>query len=431
MNQGEFQAFAGRRVLLLQGPVGSFFNRLSQDLTCSGAQVFKVNFHAGDWLFYPRNAMSYRKPMAQWPAWLQAQVEHLRIDLIFLFGDCRPIHRAALQVAQRLGVEVGVFEEGYIRPNFVTLERLGVNGHSSLLRTGNQFCPEDTSLPAIEHPVGHTFAAMAWQAFAYGLAAWVGRGAFRHYTHHRALDVAEALRWVRSAWRKIWFAWHERGHLDLLRAAADRRYYLVPLQVFNDSQVMVHAGFKDVPQFIDCVVRSFASHAPPDTLLVLKHHPMDRGHVDYTRLIHHLAQSHQVLSRVLYLHDPHLPTLLRHARGVVVINSTAGMTALHHGIPTIACGSAIYDLPGLTYQGFLDDFWAAAPYSAPDPLCYHRFRRHVIERTQLNGSFYRPLRVAGTRSGLVWPQAAAMTAAAKTGAAKQEPVRARAPALTP
>jgi hypothetical protein len=68
-----------------------------------------VNFHAGDWLFYPRNAMSYRKPMAQWPAWLQAQVEHLRIDLIFLFGDCRPIHRAALQVAQRLGVEVGVF----------------------------------------------------------------------------------------------------------------------------------------------------------------------------------------------------------------------------------------------------------------------------------------------------------------------------------
>ncbi len=435
MSQGWFESFAGRRVLLLQGPMGSFFRRLSQDLSLAGAQVFKVNFNGGDWLFYPTGAMNYRAPMSQWPAWLQTRLEDLQIDLILLFGDCRPVHQAALRVARKLGIEVGVFEEGYIRPNFVTLERLGVNGHSTLPRTSAHYAAKDSGPPAAEHPVGHTFSAMAWQAVSYGLAAWLGRIAFRHYTHHRPIGVQEALRWVRSGWRKAWYGWHERGHLDILRIQADHRYFLVPLQVFNDSQVQVHAQFRDVAQFIEHVVRSFAQHAPADTLLVLKHHPMDRGHVDYTRLIRALAQTHQVLRRVVYLHDQHLPTLLRHARGVVVINSTAGMAALHHGVPTLACGSAVYDLPDLTYQGSLDDFWIAAPYAAPDPVLYRQFRGYLIESTQLNGSFYRPLGVAETRSGLVWPQVPLLTLDARSDAPSREraspKMRATVPSLTP
>ena len=54
----------------------------------------------------------------------------LLIDLVFLFGDCRPIHRAAHDVATAMGIDVGVFEEGYLRPDFITLERHGVNGNS-------------------------------------------------------------------------------------------------------------------------------------------------------------------------------------------------------------------------------------------------------------------------------------------------------------
>lgn len=45
-------AFRGRNVLLLQGPVGPFFSRLAHDLELAGASVHKVNFNAGDSLFY-------------------------------------------------------------------------------------------------------------------------------------------------------------------------------------------------------------------------------------------------------------------------------------------------------------------------------------------------------------------------------------------
>lgn len=403
MIQGGLEVFAGRRILLLQGPVGPFFRRLAQDLAAHDAQVFKVNFNAGDWLFYPRGALSFREPLGHWPDWLQTRLRLLRIDLIFLFGDCRPMHREALKVARRMGVEVGVFEEGYVRPDFVTLERLGVNGYSTLPRTDGLLADAPFSPPVQEHLVGNTYSAMAWRAFAYGAALTIGRGLFPHYAHHRPVDLLEGLRWLRAAWRKVWFRTVESGAERRLFGPASGRYFLVPLQVSNDAQVKFHSGFRDVSHFIGHVLQSFAQHAPSDSLLVFKHHPMDRGHTDYTRLIRELAARDSLRGRVLYIHDQHLPALLEHARGVVVINSTVGLSALQHHRPTLACGSAIYDLPGLTYQGAIDDFWGSAPDAAPDPVLLGRFRDSLIRRTQLNGNFYKRLAQSGNRCGLVWP----------------------------
>jgi capsular polysaccharide export protein len=127
IDQG-LRTFSGKRVLLLQGPVGPFFARLARDLRAVDAEVFKVNFNAGDWFFYRRDALNYRGKMDAWPAWFEAQLRRLDIDVVFLFGDCRPVHQAAHRVATALGVEVGVFEEGYVRPDYITLERSGVNG---------------------------------------------------------------------------------------------------------------------------------------------------------------------------------------------------------------------------------------------------------------------------------------------------------------
>ena len=137
--------FSGRRVLLLQGPVGPFFARLAQDLERVGARVFKVNFNAGDWLFYRRGAMNYRGTMSDWPEWLEERLRTLKIDVVIMFGDCRPIHREAHALADRLGLEVWVFEEGYIRPDYVTLERFGVNGNSRMPRKKTVKCEPQRS----------------------------------------------------------------------------------------------------------------------------------------------------------------------------------------------------------------------------------------------------------------------------------------------
>lgn len=395
------QAFAGKRVLLLQGPVGPFFARLASDLRAANATVFKVNFNAGDWIYYRHDAFNYRGTEADWPAWLSELLDRLHIDTVMLFGDCRPVHVAAHAVASQRGLSIGVFEEGYVRPNYITLESVGVNGNSRLERIAENYKEEPLPMPK-PLSVGKTYWPMAWYAFSYFTVALFGRYWFRFYLHHRPVKFVQAFPWLRSVWRKQHYRWTERDvHAQLTDEWSDQ-YFLVPLQVFNDAQLLRHADFKTIEHFIEMTLRSFARDAPAGTMLVFKHHPMDRGYRDYSVLIRTLATEVGMPDRILYIHDQHLPTMLFHARGVVVINSTVGLSALHHGAATKVCGTALYNIPGLTFQGALGEFWRAASEAKPDRKLYRRFVAHLVARTQLNGSFYRPLKVAGSQAGLMW-----------------------------
>jgi capsular polysaccharide export protein len=395
------EAFAGKRVLLLQGPIGPFFARLATDLRHAGATVFKVNFNAGDWLFYRRNAMNYRGTMEDWPLWLEQQLSALKIDVVMLFGDCRPVHMTAHAVATRLGLDVGVFEEGYVRPDYITLERFGVNGNSRMPRTPQAYTQPAPPLPD-KQSIAMPYWYMVWFGFCYFTVGGLGKPFFPHYQHHRPLTIWEMFPWLRSVWRKQWYRLKERGLQKRLTGSLSKRYFFVPLQVYNDAQITMHADLDGVEDFIEMVLRSFACHAPEDDWLVLKHHPMDRGYRDYTRLIKRLSKALQIEDRVLYGHDQYTPALLDHAKGVVVINSTVGLSALAHHCPTMVCGEAIYDIPGLTFQGSLDAFWTDGLQHPPVQDLYKRFRDHLIARTQLNGNFYRPLRLPGSQTGLVW-----------------------------
>ena len=52
----------------------------------------------------------------------------------------------------------------------------------------------------------------------------------------------------------------------------------------------------------------------------------------------------------------------------------------------MAVGDAIYDMPGLTFQGRLDEFWSAA--RPPDPTLFDAFRRVLAARVLIPGSFF-------------------------------------------
>lgn len=406
MIKGGLSAFKGKRVLLLQGPLGPFFRRLARDLTQAGAQVSKIDFNGGDWLFSPRGSIAFRGRVEDWPAFFEQVLTERKVDMVLLFGDCRPLHSAAHKIAARRGIEMGVFEEGYVRPDYITLERFGVNGHSHISRSPLFYL----NSPKIDIPptitVGNTFWHAVWWAVLYYQASALLWPIFRHYEHHRPLTIWEGLPWLRGTWRKHYFARKEKGIQVELASTLAEQFFLVALQVHNDAQLQVHSSFDSVAAFIDTVVSSFARCAPLDTHLIIKHHPMDRGYHDYSRLISELVRTHGVQGRVRYIHDQHLPTLLEHARGVVLVNSTVGLSALDHGTPLMVCGTAIYDMNGLTYQGSLDQFWKQAEANPVDMELYLRFRNYLIERTQLNGSFYRRLDIMGSCAGLVWTTSA-------------------------
>jgi capsular polysaccharide export protein len=187
--------------------------------------------------------------------------------------------------------------------------------------------------------------------------------------------------------------------LARLTGPASGRWFLVPLQVHNDSQVLHHAAAGGVAGFIAGTIASFARHAPHDCLLVIKHHPMDRGYRDYRAMVADEAARQGCAGRVLCLHDQPTLLLLQHCRGVVTINSTVGISALAQGRATKTMGAAFYDMPGLTYQGPLHRFWHEARLAAPDARLWRHFHALILADAQINGSFYR--RVApGSATGL-------------------------------
>jgi len=123
-----------RNVLLLQGPIGPFFSRFSGELSERGFNVWKVNLNGGDRFFYRRNqSIDYDGNIREWDSYLDRLIVNKDIGRIYLFGDCRAYHRIARKVAKRRGIRLFVFEEGYIRPNYITLEENGVNGHSHFI----------------------------------------------------------------------------------------------------------------------------------------------------------------------------------------------------------------------------------------------------------------------------------------------------------
>lgn len=406
MIESGLSAFEGKRVLLLQGPLGPFFKRLATDLTQAGAEVHKVNFNGGDWLFFrgPR-AYSFRGKQEAWPAFFERLLDQLQIETVLLFGDCRQYHRQAYAIATARGIEVGVFEEGYLRPNWITLELSGANGHSKIpsdpkFYRNIMFHPNSSP----EQAVGDSFAMAALWAILYYVTAFTLWPLFRRYRHHRPLSLLEALPWIRAGWRKLHYAYKERDVLSQLTQEKSKNYYLVPLQVHNDAQVCVHSPYADVSEFIKEVVTSFAKHAPQEAALVIKHHPMDRGYHDYSALIRGLRRGFGLDGRLVYVHDTHLPTLLDHAAGVVVINSTVGLSALLHGAPTITTGSAFYDIDGMTYQGSLESFWAKSREITVDKALLNGFRVFLQRCKLINGNYYKRLPASELASGLVWPK---------------------------
>src|SRR5690606_5135315 len=112
---------------------------------------------------------------------------------------------------------------------------------------------------------------------------------------------------------------------------------------------------------------------------------------------------HGLEGRVLYVHDLHLPTLLKHARGCITINSTTALQSLHHGTPVKALGTAVYDMPGLTHQGSLAEFLREP--GTFDRTLLERFRRWLLWNNQANGSFYKRLPGARRGTGIRWPGA--------------------------
>ncbi|EEP2008150.1 capsule biosynthesis protein [Campylobacter coli] len=378
--------FSGKTVLLLQGPVGTFFHRLAIKMKKNKTKVFKLNFNGGDFLFYPsgKRCKCDEKDLENF---YENFFKEKKIDAIVMYNDCRLIHAKAIKVAKGLGIGIWIFEEGYLRPYCITFEKDGVNANSSLPRDKNFYlsCNILAKESIKEIPGGFKF--MAFSAFLYWLFSFLLAPFFNNKLHHRTLFPFEFLFWFRSLYRKYLYKLTEKK-LNQKIYSLEKKYFLAILQVYNDTQIKHHYK-KSIEEFIEELILSFANHARAKSYLVFKHHPMDRGYRNYSKLINELSQKYHVEGRILYVHDTYLPALLKKALGCITINSTVGLSAILEGCPTKVCGNAFYDFEGLAYPKKLQFFWREAHAYKPNPNLVLNFKNYLLNTNQFNGNFYK------------------------------------------
>ncbi|MFN9660572.1 MAG: 1-acyl-sn-glycerol-3-phosphate acyltransferase [Cyanobacteriota bacterium] len=372
------------------GPIGLFFARLARNLERKGVPVTKVSFPLYEFGFPLHQRVFFSAGMDEFQSFLRALILERGIRHIFMYGDFIDPHRLAIDLVQQMNaekvmpfpIEAWVFELGYIRPNYVSLELERVNARSNL----NQPISYYQSLPRADViPQARRDEGIRWRKI-WKMPTFI-QHAFTPYPiiqgpHKLQPKPSYLLAQILGLIRKYLYRFSERS---VRRQLVDGTpFVLVPLQVSSDSQVSLGSDYAGMEPFIAELIASFASHAPGTDRLVFKHHPRDRGYNHYGAMIRETARRHGVEDRVLYFHDGPLGPILKRAKAVLTINSTVGLQAIYHAVPTKVLGRTFYNLPGLTDQQPLAAFWQS-PQSSDRDL-FRRFYVHLIDTPQINGN---------------------------------------------
>ena len=381
-----------RSFLFLQGPHGPFFGQLAARLQLTGAQVWRIGFNRGDQAFWPHKAhyTAFHGTIDTWPDTLLTHFAQHKITDLVLYGDTRPVHARAVTLASSAGIAVHVFEEGYLRPHWVTYERGGSNGHSRLMdmsvadmRAG--LAQTDTDLVAAPAHWGDLRKHMFWGAAYHGILL-AGRHQYPAFQPHRSLTAAQEF-WL-YAKRYALLPLHSAK-----RIAASFRvrhggfpYHLALLQLEHDANFQMHSPFANMADFLAEVMQGFAKGAPALHHLVFKAHPLDDGRVPFAALIRTLAQRHGLQNRVHFVRGGKLARLLDHATTAVTVNSTSGQQALWRGLPLRTFGASVYSKPEFVSAQPLEQFFAHP--QKPDTRAYRDYRHFLLQTSQIPGGYY-------------------------------------------
>lgn len=409
-------------VLFLQGPSSYYMEQVARLLIARGHRASHINLHFGDRLFWRLPAEDFRGRIDEWRAYIANLLDRDPITHLFLLGDMRPHHRIAIEEASARGAEIVCAELGYLRPDWLVLERDGMSTRSRMPRQPEvihklaQQYPEPDFRVRFRTP----FWRFAMLDMVYNLGALFFWPLYPGYKRH-AIDhpIIEYLSWV-GKWCRAPFERRKTRVAHAQLQATKRPTFLLPLQLSTDYQIRSHSPYPDMQSAAREIIASFAAHAPKEARLVVKGHPLDCGRFLWRSFIEDIAAEHGVSERVFYVDGGRIEDFLAGSAGCVTVNSTSGLAALQAGCPMKVLGNAIFDVPGLTFQGALDDFWTKA--SPPDAALVRDYIRLLVGALHIRGGYYTkesldmavPATVDRLEQGLPWLPPRVSASAEKT-----------------
>ncbi|GAB5375620.1 MAG: capsule biosynthesis protein [Acuticoccus sp.] len=377
-----------RRVLLLQGPPTHFFGILRKAFADAGIPVVRVTLNAGDALRAAGEVVPYHGKLDDFAAFLTDLMQREAITDVIYYADRLPYHRIAEQVANRLGATPYALENGYLRPDWLTLEPGGMGAFSRFPVERAHVEAIAAEAPPVDDTVRyrHSFPIEAFYDVSYTLTQVLTGYRYRHFERDRAHNpLREYFSWLPQLVRRYIAQRRGPGQVSGVIATC-KPFFFFPMQLQEDYQIRHNSRYDTLADLVDEVFASFARAAPADAKLVVKIHPLDNGLQNWRKTLKKAKHEYGLTGRIKLIAGGPLVDLLGHCEGVVLVNSTVGLTALRHGCALKTLGAAVYDLPGLTDNQPLDGFWQNP--ARPDPAYVETFVRALAHATQLKGSFY-------------------------------------------
>ena len=375
--------------LFLIGPIGTFFARLSNYLEKNNVRTYKISFPLYEYGFPKSKLIKFHQDINLFKNYLKKILIDKEIKHIFMYGNVLIPHKQALALVEELKIEdiyinTHIFELGYLRPNYVTLEKKGINYTSGFIKNRDFYRKQDSYKV---FPIAKKHARFRirkiWKTISFI------NHSFKNYKiveHEHKLQPKPIYIWfqIKGFFLKFFFFFSE---FKLKKYFLAKKYFLVILQVSTDSQLTEGSDFKDNKKFIYKVIKDFAKSNRNDINLVFKHHPRDRGYTNYYDDIQKISKDFGVFKNVFYIHDYYLSKLFQNpnCKGTVLINSTVGYQSLYHSVPTKSLGTTPYNIKGLSEQKNLVSFFKNP--SPVDKLLFNKFYKYILENSQINGNF--------------------------------------------
>ncbi|WP_274219774.1 capsule biosynthesis protein [Pseudovibrio exalbescens] len=333
---------------------------------------------------------NYWGRLRSWREYLERLVDLHQITDIVYYADRRPYHRIAQAIARERGINAYAYEFGYLRPDWITLEKWGMGAYSHFpddpQKIRSLAANVQVEWPSDRYP--HPFIQEATSEVVYNLIPVFFPYLYPFYERDRYYHpIKDYFSYIPRLARSTKSETMADQIVEEL-TASNRPYFVVPLQMQSDYQIRHHSPYVHLSEMIDEVMQSFKHYAHKDALLVFKIHPFDNNCENWPKVISGLASHYGCRERIRVLDGGNLHQLLAHSQGTVLVNSTTGLQALNLGIPVKTLGIAIYDIEGLTCQLPLDKFWNNA--TKPDPALNQDLRKLLAASIQVHGSFFTP-----------------------------------------
>ncbi|PZN80105.1 MAG: capsular biosynthesis protein [Candidatus Methylumidiphilus alinenensis] len=381
---------ANRHIVFLQGMPSPFFSRIACKLTKLGCKTTGINLCIGDWIFWNgANTVNYRGNYLDWPTFIARFFDETQVTDIVLLGEQRRYHKQAVEIAQHKGIRVIVSDYGYLRPDWITLERDGMSGNSKFPKLPEKIAELASLVPKADFSLKYNDSDYNMSigdliySFSNVFLFWL-------YPHYRRSDrrpnpiiyfPAIGIRLIKTKVNK------SKAYLRMYALLKEMpRYFLFPLQLEHDFQIVAYSPFDDMESAIKMVIKSFSDNAEKDTRLMIKIHPWDPGLKNWKNKIFQLAKEFSVCERIDYFDGGSLDEMIKGSLGMITVNSTSGIRSLQHGIPVKTLGDAIYNIQGITYQNPLDKFWTDR--LKPDSKLVNDLLNAMAGTIQIRGVFF-------------------------------------------